>query len=494
MALRLGSFADVGLDEASLELVIDEFTRGPLPRLDRLWTYYRNPLKQSIGGAAGRWYRQAQEAGLPPRITARGAASALDDRSSRREIVIENDIGWRVHAMIDFLLGKPVKLRSRAADPDLAAIIERTLEHVWDRAGGIALLQDAALLGHVFGHVDFIVRAEPGLAPTARPAPEGPHLARALHGAELLRIEVVDPRRGIPVMNKADYRSLDAYVIRTESAQPAPRGPIAGLLDRLRAPRPASPGTIEVISGSAWHIYEGESALWRQDRLPFGGEIPVAHVQNMAQPFQYEGLSEVEPLIPLQDELNTRLSDRANRITFQAFKMYLAKGVPGFEKGPVGPGAIWSTDNPDASIQSFGGDAESPGELAHIAEIRDALDKVSGVPPLASGVVQAKIGNLSSANALRITLMGVLSKTARKRITYGAAIERVCRLVLRALDAAGALPTSPEDRAVRLEWPDPLPVDIRDEIALADAKQRLGSAPTQVLDQLTGTGSEPDIG
>ena len=66
----------------------------------------------------------------------------------------------------------------------------------------------------------------------------------------------------------------------------------------------------------------------------FGGAV-TGHV---SQPFAYSGLSEVEPLIPLQDELNTRLSDRASRVTLQCFKMYLAKGIDGFDKFPVAHG------------------------------------------------------------------------------------------------------------------------------------------------------------
>ena len=57
------------------------------------------------------------------------------------------------------------------------------------------------------------------------------------------------------------------------------------------------------------------------------GFLPIVHIQNVAQPYLYEGISDVEILVPLQDELNTRLSDRASRITFQTFKMYLAKGI-----------------------------------------------------------------------------------------------------------------------------------------------------------------------
>lgn len=79
MTYRLEAFAGVGLDEALLKLVIDEHRRG-VPRLDKLWAYYRNPL-QPVGAAgggggswksdwscAGRWYRQSQECGLPARF------------------------------------------------------------------------------------------------------------------------------------------------------------------------------------------------------------------------------------------------------------------------------------------------------------------------------------------------------------------------------------------------------------------------------------------
>ena len=81
----------------------------------------------------------------------------------------------------------------------------------------------------------------------------------------------------------------------------------------------------EIIGPDAWQRYENRELI-AEGALPWGF-LPVVHIQNVAQPYYYEGQSDVEPLIPLQDELNTRLSDRANRITFQSFKMYLAKGI-----------------------------------------------------------------------------------------------------------------------------------------------------------------------
>jgi hypothetical protein len=177
----------------------------------------------------------------------------------------------------------------------------------------------------------------------------------------------------------------------------------------------------------------------------------------------------------------------------QSFKMYLAKGFDGLESAVVAPGTVWSTDNPEASVEAFGGDAGTPGEERHIAEIREALDKVSGVPPVAGGVVQAKIGNLTSANALRITLMGLLSKTARKRVTYGGAIARMSALILAALDACGVLSTDEGERTVKLEWPDPLPEDEQSKVVAAEIKSRLGVPRERLLAELGYAPSDPGV-
>lgn len=145
-----------GLDTAALREAIHRHRQSRLPRFERLWLYYRNPLRprhRALPGARG-WYSLAQEAGLPSRITGRGPrvstiVNADDRAASAREIVVENDIGWRIHSMVDFLFAKPVQIRSTARDPELAGAIEAVLDAVWEASGGIALLQDIALLGHV---------------------------------------------------------------------------------------------------------------------------------------------------------------------------------------------------------------------------------------------------------------------------------------------------------------------------------------------------------
>jgi hypothetical protein len=473
------------------------------PRLELMWRYYRNPLSLHRAGEAGAGvrYEVGQRSGLPARLVGR-SDSALDDRSRTREIVIENDIAWRIHTMVDFMFGKPVRLMSTARHEQDRRRIERALDAVWEGSGGVSLLQEMALLGHVYGHVDLVLRVDEGRLGSLAGTPDASDPWRL---RECVSVEVVEPTRGVPVTSEHNWRELEGYVIHApvvERDEGTRRGPLAEWLGswksgahgsesratRGRAPNAQMAGVTEVLDATSRRVFiDGELAEEHELRFT-GGRVPVVHVQNAAQPYRYEGLSEVEPLIPLQDELNTRLSDRASRVTLQSFKMYLAKGIEGFESAPVGPGQIWSTDNLDASVQSFGGDASSPSEESHIKEVREALDKTSGVPPLATGVVQGRVGNLSSANALKITLVGLLAKTERKRVSYGRGIAEVCRMILTALDGAGVMETDPRDRAVRLEWPDPLPSDVVDETLAAKRKLELGVPTGRVLDEL---GYEP---
>jgi len=518
MKLDFSHFEDPTLDENYIEHLVREEAPTRAAHLGRLWAYYRNALSPLGAGlpfaerrddwlASAKPYYQAQEFGLPARITGRshlayGGGGVPQPGIGRKEVVIENDIAWRIDSAVHFLAGKPVGTESLARRPEDARRIEAILSEIWRASGGISLLQEIALLGAVYGFVDLVVRARPrpdrpgatgGLPASAASAPaagerpdeaEPPLVQRA---ARAVSIEAVEAPRILPVLDETDYRRLRYWVqvFRRQTNRVMGGGPLARILGR--APRrTGAVETVEILGPHWWQRYE-DGRLADEGANPLG-RVPVVHVQNFANPMHYEGAGEVEPLIPLQDELNTRLSDRANRVTFQSFKMYLGKGVETFEDRPVAPGRMWSTDNPEASIQEFGGDADSPSESAHIAELREAMDKTSGITPLAAGLLRDRIGNLTSATALKVVLMGTLARLARKRVTYGAGLVEVNRLILDALDRAGVLQTAPEDRATRIHWPDPLPQNVGERLEEARAKRDLGVPAETVLREL---GYEP---
>lgn len=442
------------------------------PEFARRWRYYRNPPAYVHGLKT-----TAQAEGLPKRL--------MPGPERSRELVIENDIAWRIHTLVDFMFGKPVEITPMGHDPKRVAMIKRFLTAVLDVNGGQGLLQDAALMGTVYGHVDLLLRMRGG----------GPfNLADPADAASRFVIEPIDAQRGIPIQSDRDYRILQGYILRAPLQQASAS---AGLVRRLRdrlgidAASPSSQShqhrlqvwsaheSVDYVEASDGKTYQRISAA--RNRL---GRVPVVHIQNMPQPLNYSGLSEVEPLIVLQDELNTRLSDRANRITMQAFKMYLGRGIDQFTERPIAPGQMWHTDNPDASIQEFGGDANNPSEETHINEIRDAMDKTSGVSPVAAGVMRTKVGNLTSQNAVRLVLMGLLARVERKRVTYGTGLKQLCELILHAADVHGVLPNSPDERRVCIDWPDPIPENDREQLDVAKQKIDLGLSRQTVLNEL----------
>ncbi len=481
---------------ALIELAIREHISWGLPRYEKMWAYYRNPIElvRQAGlvgdGQARGWFRSAQEVGLPARIVGSGnGGQGVGSELGRREVVIENDIGWRVSTMVDFMFGSPVRIESLSDDETTKQKIEDVLEAVWEASGGISLMQDMATLGHVFGHVDLLVRVDE----------EGLVGSRVEDASEWISIEPVDARRGVSVMSGSDYRQVDAFGVHVErevvveQSKPKRIG-----LSRRKSGQGGDESkktqkVTEVFTAQGWaRFVDGERVDGAEWAL-LAGVLPMVHIQNMSQPYVYGGIGEVEGLVGLQDELNTRLSDRANRVTMQSFKMYLAKGIEGFGGSSVGPGMVWSTDNPDAEITSFGGDASSPSEEAHIGEIREAMDKISGVPPVAGGNVQAKLGNLSSANALRITLMSLIAKTQRKRIGYGRGIEQVSKMVLEMLDASGVFKTKASDRGVRVVWGALPVIDDEELLKAGQAKLDLGVEAEVVLEELGFGDADPGV-
>ena len=100
---------------------------------------------------------------MPPRLTgvAAGAEPFHDAAllaTPRKEIVVQNDIGWRVDVGVDFLFGKNLVLESGAPDAARAEQIGELLRGVIASNGGLAFLQKLAVVGAVYGGVDVLVK------------------------------------------------------------------------------------------------------------------------------------------------------------------------------------------------------------------------------------------------------------------------------------------------------------------------------------------------
>jgi hypothetical protein len=515
MAFDFTNFKIDGLNPDFIDWLVDERWVDMQIHFGRLWDYYQNPMYSTTGlpaadgklNESARTYIQAQEIGLPARITGikRTEISGLLGGKAvadieRKEVVIENDICWRINAMVDFLFGKGVDIVSRAQDKNRRAEIDKILKQIFNTNGGVRFFQDMAVLGAVYGFVDCVVRPGQKIIDyyARKPSTKNSNTSsssssssqtffeQALELVSDCSLELIEAPRALPVLDEKDYRKVNFYVQHfiEQKNDVASEG---NFLRRLLGGKGSSTArqsaaVTEIIGLDWWQRYEDGQLIAEGPNIM--SIVPVVHIQNIAQPLYYEGVSDVEPLIPLQDELNTRLSDRASRITFQAFKMYLAKGIEGIENRAVSPGRMWCTDNPDASIEQFGGDNASPSEDAHIAEIREAIDKASGVTPVVAGVLKEKIGNLTSAVALRMTLMGMLAKTERKHCVYGQGLKEIAAMVMHLLDVTNIYPNTRDERIFDVIFPSPLPENTLEKLNEAKLKQELGVPAEQVLREL----------
>ncbi|MHC5059714.1 MAG: phage portal protein [Planctomycetota bacterium] len=513
-------FGDDNLSEAFVDWLVDEQWVDINTHFVRLWEYYQNQMYKSgtvLGldgrvNESGRNYIQGQESGLPSRITGvvySGSVGAAAGRAvrdiKRKEVVIENDISWRINAMVDFLFGKQVDFVSKAPEARKRREIEKILRAVFEADAQAGFFQNMAVLGSVYGFVDCIVRPgeeffigskgrgvgaadskqTSGTSDSSFQKP-GKSLGSILQSASHICLELIEAPRALPILDENDYRKINYYVQNFYQRQNSVNTK-GGFLSRLFGgdgvgDKRRKVMVTEVIGPRFWQRYEDKELVWEGENIL--GMVPVVHVQNVAQPYYYEGISDVDQLIGLQDELNTRLSDRANRITFQSFKMYLAKGVEGFEDKPVSPGRMWCTDNIDASIEQFGGDSSAPSEDSHITEIREAMDKVSGVTPVVAGILKNKLGNLTSGVALKMTFMGMLARAARKQFTYGQGLRQICEMILHLLDVCDVYHTEAEDRKIEVLFPNPLPENTMEKLQEAQIKKDLGVPREQVLREL----------
>lgn len=449
---------------------IDRLRFTDRPRFQRLWDYYRNPLLPMTIGfedqSSQRPYRQAQEWGLPARITGivQGQSTLRLAECARKEVVIENDIAWRIDAMVDWLFGSPITVHSTVENESRRTQIDSLINQVISANGGIGFLQKLALLGAIYGFVDVLVKLDDEQMVDRAPTSDACESIRADssdHGgteqiAQKIRFEIVEPGRSLPLVCPLDPASAVAFVQVIDLKRQNTSSTVS-MLQRLLGrtiDRNDETGLVEIITDRQWQRYENGKLIAQGSNSL--GRLPLVHIQNVAVPFSYAGASDVEPLLPLQDELNTRLSDRAYRITMQSFKMYLGKGIDDFINMPVSPGRMWATDNEQAEIIEFGGDAHAPSEEKHIDELREALDKTSGVSPIAAGAIKNRIGRLTSAAALRVTMQSLLARTQRKRTTYGSALAQLVDLSLAWLDKTGDFSTLPNERRIEITWPDPI--------------------------------------
>jgi hypothetical protein len=202
------------------------------------------------------------------------------------------------------------------------------------------------------------------------------------------------------------------------------------------------------------------------------GVIPFVHVPNLPAPNEFWGRSDLVDVIPLNRELNERMSDQADVIRYHADPPVVFRGVEDHDAITVGPGSVWDLPR-DADVKLLEWHGQPVAVQDHINQVLRALYETSETPRTAFG----DSGRVLSGVALETELRPLIQKTLRKRVLWTAALRRRARLVWRVAEAVGLAPPGAfAGLRPRIVWPSMMPQDdtqdVRNNVALVAAGLR----------------------
>lgn len=289
-----------------------------------------------------------------------------------------------------------------------------------------------------------------------------------------IRILNVDPSRFFPT-----FRSDDPTVFREVSVLSTISPPEAAERYGLHLSRPGE--LLETWTADALTVQVGTTTVF-QGINPYGF-VPFVHVPNLAPPGSTFGLSELEDVIPLNRELEERLSDQADTIRYHADPPVIFKGVREHTDLAVGPGTVWDVPA-DAAVDLLEWRGQLPAVDRHIERVLRAMFDVAEAPRSSFGDTEQPFSGV----ALETQLQPVVQRTLRRRIVWEPAlreIARFCLLLAEQFGVDGATPGQYAPYRVRVQWLPMLPKDDDAEanrfIALTAASLRSHTTAMEAL-------------
>jgi len=225
------------------------------------------------------------------------------------------------------------------------------------------------------------------------------------------------------------------------------------------------------------------------------GFIPFLIYPNEQKPKQWNGESDVLPLVDIAREFNAEVTRAKNIMELSGFPITILQGVDQSEGIAARAGALWELP---ADARAYVLDLLQHGattqHLEYLQMVKSALHDLSETPRAAFGDNQRDLSGV----ALEVELLPLLHKVARKRTIRTTVHEQRAAMILQILD----LFTGTQHVAAGLplvSWSAPTPRDrareIDNEVKLTTAAlssrrsaiARLGDAdPDQELDDISG--------
>lgn len=207
------------------------------------------------------------------------------------------------------------------------------------------------------------------------------------------------------------------------------------------------------------------------------GMIPVVHITNTSISSSPWGQSDIWDIIPLNRELNEKMSEVSDIINYHAAPVTIITGAKASQL-QKGAKKVWAGLPKDAKVSNLESTGDMAGAMAYMEMIKKVMHEITGVPENALGESQP-ISNTSGV-ALAIQYQPMMNRYTRKKTQFTFGIKRINDLIIRTqavhepwslswdayvseIPNADQLPQldplDPITYQSDVHWPEPLPVD-----------------------------------
>lgn len=221
-------------------------------------------------------------------------------------------------------------------------------------------------------------------------------------------------------------------------------------------------------------VYEGKEEVDRMEN-PYGF-IPFVQIKNFPIAGRTRGQGDLDDIIPLNVELNTKKSDVSEVIDYHSAPITLVYGakIGNLEKGA---NKVWGGLPKDAKVENLGLQGDLMASSNYISDVKTSMCEIAGIPETVLGGASA-ISNTSGV-ALQYINLPLIERTRTKRSCTSDGLQRVNKMILY-ISLYHDLIKKPENISMKdflrneVELPDTLPKDELMELQKIQQEMTLG--------------------
>jgi len=219
----------------------------------------------------------------------------------------------------------------------------------------------------------------------------------------------------------------------------------------------------EVLTDEYIEEYINDDLVERKEN-PIG-VVPIVRIKNLPVADDPLGVSDIEDIVPLQDELNSKATDISDIINYHAAPITIIQGakVGNLEKGHR---KIWGGIPKDGKVYNLELNTDLKAAMDYLDLVKSCMFESGKMPADAFGR-ESRISNVSGV-ALHVRNQPLMELTRTKWTTYGEGIRKINFLILRYAEEIGHeslneqefYSLKPIERYwSKVEFPNPLPKD-----------------------------------